>query len=48
MDSYYDNFTNSQRRAYDVIISGVDIFVTGGAGTGKSYLVREVIKAFEK
>lgn len=37
------SLTASQKKAYDLIMSGVDVFVTGGAGTGKSFLIQTVI-----
>lgn len=32
-----------QKKAYEVIMSGKDAFITGGAGTGKSYLLNKII-----
>ena len=42
METY--KFTKKQREAVDLILSGKSIFLTGGAGVGKSY----VIKAFRE
>lgn len=38
-----EKMTSGQKHAYDNILSGRDVFVTGGAGTGKSYLLRHAI-----
>lgn len=34
---------SEQKKAYEVIMSGKDAFITGGAGTGKSYLLNKII-----
>lgn len=39
--------TNDQCKAFDIIMHGSDTFVTGGAGTGKSLLLKEVIRGLE-
>lgn len=39
--------TNEQCKAFDIILSGSDTFVTGGAGTGKSVLIKEVTRRLE-
>ena len=39
--------TGDQQRAFDIIMRGDDTFVTGGAGTGKSVLIKEVIRGLE-
>ena len=36
--------TAEQQKAKDLIISGTNVFLTGGAGTGKSYVLKQVIK----
>ena len=38
-------YTKDQQRAINVIMSGKDVFLTGGAGTGKSTVLRHIIKA---
>lgn len=38
-----DKLKIDQKKAYDIIMSGKDVFITGGAGTGKSHLLRKVI-----
>ena len=37
-------FNSAQRQAYDAIMSGETVFVTGSAGTGKSALIRAVTR----
>lgn len=39
-------FTNDQEKAYELALSGENLFITGGAGTGKTFLLQEIIKAF--
>ena len=39
--------TNDQCKAFNIILSGSDTFVTGGAGTGKSVLIKEIIRRLE-
>lgn len=38
-----DSLTSDQKKAYEIIMSGKDVFITGGAGTGKTHLIRKVI-----
>ena len=40
--------TSCQRRVFDKIKKGGNVFITGNAGTGKSTLIKEIIKWFEK
>lgn len=40
----YKTLNNEQREIFDRLVSGENIFITGNAGTGKSYLV----KAFDE
>ena len=35
-----------QQKAFDFAIAGKTIFITGPAGTGKSYLLKQIIKYF--
>ena len=37
-----------QKRALDDVLKGSNIFITGGAGVGKSYLVNEIVKSTKK
>lgn len=41
-------FTNSQQFGFDTIMSGRNCFVTGDAGTGKSFLLLRVVDALSK
>lgn len=34
-----------QKKALDIMLSGGNVFLSGGAGTGKSYLIRSFLKA---
>lgn len=43
-----ETLTDEQRQIYDAALNGKNLFITGGAGTGKSYLLRMIIDAFEK
>lgn len=36
-----------QQRAYNLALSGHNIFITGSAGTGKSFLLKEIIKGLQ-
>ena len=36
-----NNFTNSQQNAFEKMILGMNVFLTGKAGTGKSYLTQK-------
>lgn len=40
--------TADQEKAYRLILSGANCFITGGAGVGKSYLLKHAIDALEK
>lgn len=37
------NLTHDQQKALDAVKSGRNVFITGGAGTGKSYLLRAIV-----
>ena len=39
--------TNDQERALDMIKSGKNVFVTGGGGVGKTFLVHRIVKMEE-
>lgn len=38
------NLTEDQKKAFNLAINGVNLFITGGAGTGKTFLVQKVIQ----
>jgi hypothetical protein len=42
------HLSNEQREAVKMALSGVSFFLTGGAGTGKSLVLNEIIKALPK
>lgn len=41
-------FTSDQRTAFDLMVSGQNCFITGGAGVGKSFLTNEFISHIKK
>lgn len=43
-----DDLNEEQRKIYDMTMEGKNIFITGGAGTGKSFLLKRIIHAMEK
>ena len=43
-----DSLTDEQKSIFDKVLSGKNLFITGGAGTGKSYLLRQIIAAYEE
>lgn len=42
------SLTEEQKAIFDKALSGKNLFITGGAGTGKSYLLRQLIAAYEE
>lgn len=40
---YIMELTTEQQKAKDLILNGTNVFLTGNAGTGKSYVLRQVI-----
>lgn len=42
------NFTPEQQKAYDTIMSGKNVFLTGNAGTGKSYVLNKVMEKLDE
>lgn len=39
--------TNEQQRVFDAAMQGKSFFLTGNAGTGKSYVLKKIIEAFD-
>lgn len=37
-------FTSDQRKAFDLALGGENLFITGGAGIGKTFLLQKVIQ----
>ena len=46
-DSFLADLTPEQQRALELLQSGENIFVTGGAGSGKSFLLRHFIRELD-
>ncbi|MCD8027398.1 MAG: viroplasmin family protein, partial [Erysipelotrichaceae bacterium] len=44
----HQKFTNEQQKAYNMIMSGQNVFLTGEAGTGISYVIQAFVKENEK
>lgn len=42
------NFTQDQQKAYDLALEGKNLFITGGAGTGKTFLLQQLIQEFTR
>ncbi|XP_047949600.1 ATP-dependent DNA helicase PIF1-like [Salvia hispanica] len=42
------NWTDEQNRALEAVSNGKSVFVTGSAGTGKTFLLEEIIKRLKK
>lgn len=42
------NLTTEQQNAMDILESGANVFLSGEAGTGKSYVLNEFIRRYEK
>ena len=42
------NLTEKQKNAFDAIIKGYNVFLTGPAGSGKSYLLNTIIEYFNQ
>ena len=43
-----NNITESQKQALDSVMNGRNVFITGGAGTGKTYLLHLIVEALQK
>ena len=41
------SFTDDQKTAFLTLLSGADVFLTGAAGTGKSFVLRKYLSLFE-
>lgn len=44
-DNSTEQLTEEQQRILDAVLSGKNVFFTGGAGTGKSFLLKKIIGA---
>ena len=44
----YNALNEKQKQFFDMAMSGKNMFITGPAGTGKTFLVNRIIKAFER
>lgn len=42
------DLTDDQRDAFHLLLSGENVFLTGAAGSGKSYLIKKFISQFDK
>lgn len=47
LEGIRQTFTESQKEAYELAMKGWNLFLTGGPGTGKSFLTKALIKGFE-
>ncbi|XP_022916296.2 ATP-dependent DNA helicase PIF1 [Onthophagus taurus] len=45
LNSFNEALNEEQKRILDVCLSGVNVFFTGSAGTGKSYLLKKIISS---
>lgn len=43
-----ESLNDEQRHIFNMAMEGKNLFITGGAGTGKSYLLKQIIAAMEK
>ena len=41
-------FTSDQKKAFELVLDGGNLFITGGAGTGKTFLLQKVIQALSR
>ena len=48
MQEREDNLTEEQQNALNTILTGCNVFLTGGAGTGKSFLIKKAVKELEQ
>ena len=46
LDEGTKQLNEEQQACFDMVMSGVNCFITGGAGFGKSFLLREIINAW--
>ena len=42
------NLSYEQKKALELSLKRESLFITGGAGTGKSYIIKRIIKELEK
>ena len=41
------NMTDDQKEAFEAVMSGANVFVSGGGGVGKSFVLRLIVYALE-
>lgn len=47
-DVDFEGLSDAQRRAFEAILCGKNILLTGPAGTGKSYLIKKISELYKK
>ena len=43
-----EELSSDQQRAIDAVLTGKNVFITGGAGVGKSFIVQKIVERLEK
>lgn len=46
-ETYLPDLTEEQQKAFEILRSGENVFVTGGAGSGKSFLLRHFMRELD-